>query len=277
MEIVLLMDNTVLPGREFEAEHGLSFYLEADGKKILFDSGHTDTFIKNALKMNINLSKLDYVVLSHGHNDHSCGLSELLSYYSEELKQRLSKPVLITHPATFDKKVDENMLDIGCSIPHQQLVDNFVIKHSNKPLNITEKLIFLGEIPRVNDFEAQKPYCKVCRNDICEDDYLFDDSALVYTSSDGLVIITGCSHSGICNIIDYAQKVCQETRIRLVIGGFHLMNPAKSVMGRTVDYLEQQQIKELYPCHCTDFESKKILIKYLEVKETGIGLNLNID
>ena len=82
-----------------------------------------------------------------------------------------------------------------------------------------------------------------------------DDTALVYKSENGIYIITGCSHSGICNIIEYAKEVCKDNRVLGVIGGFHLFEVTEQV-NKTIDYLKQNNIKELYPCHCTSFAVK---------------------
>lgn len=102
-----------------------------------------------------------------------------------------------------------------------------------------------------------------------------DDSALVYKSPDGLVIITGCSHSGICNIIEYSKKVCGDNRIIDVIGGFHLIQPSPIQSEGTLDYFKNQKINAIHPCHCTNLEYKIKLSKYSSVKDVGVGLSLN--
>lgn len=75
-----------------------------------------------------------------------------------------------------------------------------------------------------------------------------DDSALVYKGQNGLVIITGCSHAGICNIVSQAKKLFNENKIADIIGGFHLLNPEKNLMS-TLGYLEKQEIDKIHPCH----------------------------
>ena len=139
------------------------------------------------------------------------------------------------------------------------------------PIQISEKIIYLGEIPNLNDFENREIIGNYENKNELVDDYVKDDSAVVYKSSKGLFIITGCSHSGICNIIEYAKKVCKENRIYGVIGGFHLFNCDERLY-KTIDYFKENQLKEIYPCHCVSLKAKIEMGKKLDVREVGVGL-----
>ena len=99
--------------------------------------------------------------------------------------------------------------------------------------------MFLGEIPRVNDFENKKPVGEHCLTDGWHDDYVLDDSALVYKQKDGIYIITGCSHAGICNIAEYAKQVTGCSVIKSIIGGLHLFSGRSQQTLATADYLKQ--------------------------------------
>ena len=278
MKLTVLVDNNVLQSKNFLGEHGLSLYIEENNKKILFDTGYSDAFLKNAAKMGINLLDLDYIVLSHGHYDHTWGLNYYLAFYSSALKQNINvkKPVILTHPYTFFEKFKQGYGEIGCLMSKEKLSKNFEIKLSKEPFRITENLVFLGEIPRKNDFEGNETIGSVCINNEFEDDYIKEDSALVYkTGKNENVIITGCSHSGICNIADYAKEVCGQSAIIDIIGGFHLINSSKERLSKTADYLSKIGLNEIHPCHCTDFYAKIFLAKYLNLKETGVGLKLS--
>lgn len=266
MELTILVDNNTLIDKCFYGEPGLSFFIEVDNKKILFDTGYSDIFIKNAHKMDIDLSDLDYIVLSHGHNDHTWGLEHLAEIYSKAISQ--TKPTLIAHPLTFSKKFFDKE-EIGIRLTKEQV--RFKTNLTNEPFWISEKLVFLGEIPRTNSFEAKSPIGKISVNDKLQDDYVLDDSALVYKSDEGLVIITGCSHAGICNIIEYSKEVCKENKILDIIGGLHLLTPSNEVLQNTISYLKQQNVKLLHPCHCTDLKSKIALSRAFELEEVGVG------
>jgi 7,8-dihydropterin-6-yl-methyl-4-(beta-D-ribofuranosyl)aminobenzene 5'-phosphate synthase len=180
----------------------------------------------------------------------------------------------VAHELAFNSKKDNND-EIGSLLDKNILKSFFSLELSNKPVWINEKIVFLGEIERVNDFENKTPIGKYNDNGVMKNDYLLDDSAIVYKRDDGLVIITGCSHAGICNIIEYAKKVCNDDRIIDVIGGFHLLDPDENVMNKTVEYFEKQNINEIHACHCTDLNSKIKLSKVVKLKEVGVGLELN--
>ena len=98
-----------------------------------------------------------------------------------------------------------------------------------------------------------------------------DDSALVYKSAKGLVIITGCSHSGIINIIEYAKKVTGSNKIFAIVGGLHLLDMEKSKIKEITSYLKKEKVKFLYPCHCCDLNSKIVMAQELEIKEVCSG------
>ena len=105
---------------------------------------------------------------------------------------------------------------------------------------------------------------------------MLDDSAIVYKGKEGLFIITGCSHSGICNIIEQAKKVCEDERISAVIGGFHLFEDDERLQ-KTISYLKENQIRDLYPCHCVSLKAKTAMADELNIHEVGVGLKLEIE
>lgn len=278
MKLSVLVDNNTLIDKNYFGEPGLSFYIEESNNKILFDVGYSDIFLRNASKMNIDIRSVNYIVLSHGHLDHTWGLSSLLgraNYYGP-LKNEIT---LVAHPAAFFPKED-NGEQIGMAISSEVLKRAFHVKATKTPYWISDRLVFLGEIARIHDFENRKPLgiTKANENDNqMVDDYLFDDSALAYKTNKGIVIITGCSHSGICNIIDYAIKVCGDNRIVDIIGGFHLLNPSDETLKGTLDFINAKNPMQLHACHCTDLKSKIALSKVSNLKEVGVGCEFQYD
>jgi len=278
MKLTVLVDNNTLIDRYFFAEPGISLYIEQGEKRILLDVGYSDVFIKNAQKMNIDLRTLDYVVLSHGHLDHTWGLDPLVRLYTESNIEGLPHkgPTILAHPlAFFSKKFDD--MEIGSLVSRDKLSKHFAIELSKDPIWLTDRLLFLGEIERKNDFEGKKPIGSIMKPSGEEPDYLYDDTALVYKSPQGLVIITGCSHSGICNIVEQAKKLCKEERVIGIVGGLHLLNPSKEQLRGTLEYMKKLNPKQMHACHCTDLNSKIALSKVVNLKEVGVGLVLEYE
>ena len=276
MELTVLVDNNTSIDHYFWAEPGVSYFIKEGKTRILFDVGYTDVFIRNAEKMNIDLLVLDFVVLSHGHLDHTWGLFPLAQLYTEAVleKTKHHKPTLVAHPCVFDTRTLNGVGEFGSIISKQKISRFFETKLSRKPVWLTKSLVFLGEIQRKNDFEAKSPIGKILRSELEQDDYVVDDTALAYRGEQGLVIITGCSHAGICNIVEYAKEICGEKRVVDIIGRFHLLNPSESQLRGTVEYMKKLQARAIHACHCTDLRSKLALSSAGNLKDVAVGLRL---
>jgi 7,8-dihydropterin-6-yl-methyl-4-(beta-D-ribofuranosyl)aminobenzene 5'-phosphate synthase len=277
MKLHVLVDNNTLIDRYFVGEPAVSYLIEEGDLRILFDVGYSDIFLQNAHKMNQDLLQLDYLILSHGHMDHTWGMEALIRAYTEAAFEKIPcrKPVVITHPDTFLSKYSPGFPEFGSIVSQETAAKNLALQLSREPVWLSSRLVFLGEIERQTSFEAQHPIGTVWRGEQQEADYLTEDSALVYCAQEGLVIITGCSHAGICNIIEQARRVCQEERILDIIGGFHLLNPSTEQMQGTIDYFKVLQPQQIHACHCTDLTSKIALSRVVKIEETGVGTCLN--
>jgi len=264
MNIKILVDNHS-SRKDCLIEHGLSILIEKDSKKILFDTGATDAFLVNAKRMNINLSDLDFVVLSHGHDDHSGGLRYLVDYFANKIN-------LIACHDIFIQRFD-NDGEFGLPLSKEQLEENFNAIYCSEPYFLTENIVFLGKIPRKNDFEGK---VNVGWNLLTKKpDYVYDDSALAIKLDDGIVVVTGCSHSGILNICDYAKKVLNTDKIISIIGGLHLKDSSIEHINTTSTYLKRLNLKSLHACHCTGLVAQEILKQHTPFRETGVGLEIN--
>lgn len=278
MKTHVLIDNKTLTDLDFATEPALSLYIEHKGKSFLFDTGYSDTFIQNAEKMKIDLARLDYVILSHGHYDHIWGLPKLTAYLAKVSAQNpvLQKPALVAHPQALEPKRFKGAL-VGCDMDKSDIAKAFDLKLSKTPLWLCDDVVFLGEIPKENDFEAQRPIGETCIEGEWTPDYVSDDSAMVIKLQDGLVIITGCSHAGICNIISYAKKITDETRIIDIIGGLHLENPTPEQMNKTVSYIVNTGVRRVHACHCTGLKAQIELAKAgIAIEDTGAGLVIEV-
>lgn len=268
MKITILVDNNTFIDRYYYGEPAVSYYIETEGKNILFDTGYSDVLLRNADLMGIDLKDVDEIVISHSHNDHTRGLQ----FLNEAMD--LSNMELTAHPDCFIRKYCDGLY-IGPPYVGDEIENIVKFRPSAGVKKITERLLFLGEIPRINDFENQTPIGVAEVDGSLVDDYNRDDSALVYKSEDGIFVITGCSHSGICNIVEYAKQICGEERILGVLGGFHLFED-DAQLERTIAYMESNQVQMLYPCHCVSLRARAKMMERLPVTETGVGLVVEV-
>jgi len=277
LSLTVLVDNTTLVDHDFCGEAGLSFFIETAGKKILFDTGLSGLFLTNAKKMGIDLTDLNVLVLSHGHIDHTGGLATLARHFDDAILdgRQPRVPELLAHPRCFWPKEKEQKRN-GSEVSEEEARLNFPLRLSEKPVWITDDLVFLGEIPRRFAFEQGDLNKRVVYHPdgSTEQDYLSDDTALAFRSAKGLVIITGCSHAGICNITEYAREVCGDRRVADIIGGLHLLSPEPKRLAKTGKYLNRLHLKALHACHCTSLPAKLALAEYCPVQEVGVGMKL---
>jgi len=234
MKITVLSEMKALEG--LTPEHGLSFLVEADGQQILFDTGASDVFLRNAEKIGIDLENVTTVVLSHGHFDHGDGL------------QYLGRKKLVCHPGCFVKRYrKQGAGNLGLALNRREVEERFTLVTSTEPYQVTEHLIFMGEVPRKNDFEARETPYRLATG---ADDFIPDDSGLICITGKGLVVVSGCAHSGICNMVEYAVELTGIKKVDAVIGGFHLKQMDEKTR-RTIEFLMEKGVNRVLPSHCT--------------------------
>lgn len=276
MQLTVLIDNNSLVGSYFIAEPGLSLLIEDGDSRILFDAGYSDGFLINARRMNTDLLNLDWIVLSHGHFDHTWGLDALIRHRFESISQKMdvSRPTLLAHPLTFDSKTVSNEPEIGMLLSRDKLARHMDIQEQAEPLWLTDKLVSLGQIERNFNFEQADPLGhRLTDNGPC-DDTLPDDTALAYVGDSGLVVIAGCAHSGICNTVEQARCVTGQDKVHTIIGGLHLLDESTERLDATAAYLADLNLDSLYCCHCTDLAAKIHLATRCPVREVGSGMRL---
>ncbi len=254
MEVTLitLSENSVSkPG--FLSEWGLSILVQVDQTKILFDTGGSNILIENARNLGVDLSKVDKIVLSHGHADHTGGLRDVLKSTGEV--------EIIAHPniweAKYTKRFGENKATyIG--IPYikeelEYLGANFT--YSKESVAITNKILTTGEIEMLNDFEEIESNLYIKEKGELKPDPFHDDLSLIVKTEKGLIIILGCAHKGIINHIWHAQKITGENRIYAVVGGTHLGLATDKRIDNTINELKKLKVKQIGVSHCTGFHA----------------------
>jgi 7,8-dihydropterin-6-yl-methyl-4-(beta-D-ribofuranosyl)aminobenzene 5'-phosphate synthase len=250
IKITTLTENTATQG--FLAEWGLSILVQVDGLNILLDTGAGSTVVHNAQLLGIDLSSIDYVVLSHGHADHTGGLREVL---------RIKGDVkVIGHPDIWAPKYArrDNQKEKYIGIPFQRdELENLGarFKLSRKPVRITDKIMTTGEVPMVSGFEAIEDNLLVKQKDAFFPDPLADDLSLVINTDFGLVVITGCAHRGIINNLLHARKLTGEDIVYAAIGGTHLFRAPGERTDRTIEMLLEMGVQKLGVSHCTGFQA----------------------
>jgi 7,8-dihydropterin-6-yl-methyl-4-(beta-D-ribofuranosyl)aminobenzene 5'-phosphate synthase len=200
------------------------------------------------------------VVLSHGHWDHAGGL------------HFLKNKTLITHPSAFIKRYRKsNHSSVGIHFSKNDIFKNFELTETKEPYLVTPNLFFLGQIPRLNNFESQTTSFEFENG---EDDFIEDDSALAAIVNQQLIVVSGCSHSGICNICEYAQKVTGIENLNTVIGGFHLNQNNQQTI-KTIQYFKSKNVKNVLPSHCTGLAALAAFFDAFKVEQVKTGQSYN--
>jgi len=250
MKISVLTDDKAKK-RGFLAEHGLSIYIEYDKYHILFDAGQTDVYSRNAKVMGLELNKVDFIVISHGHYDHSGGLIKFPYSDSDDY------PKVFIRDTAFLKKYAVNSdgisyRDIGIpwSLDHYSILkDNMVFVGG--VMQITPEITLLGNISSGTDFDELPKGFFIQDKNTMRPDRMEDEQMLVFDTEKGLIIFLGCSHPGIMNCLNYILKQFPGKKIDTLAAGMHLENISEKQLETTVKHLLDFDIRLIFPLHCT--------------------------
>ena len=250
--IRLLCENLATDMR-WQAEWGFSALITHKGRQVLFDTGFSDVWQRNADLAGIDLNEVDVVALSHFHRDHTRGL----------LHHRFrGKKRIVGHPRLLDAVLETDKAEIKRDYAqiHRVLREEFHFEAATGPTEIVPDVFFLGEVPRVTGFERGAFF----------DDPMPDDTALALRTGKGAVVVSGCSHAGICNICEYAKEVTGQP-LYGVIGGFHLMHAEEPPVEATIAYFKREAPPLLLPMHCVDFEYMAAFYEAFSMPRRGAG------
>ncbi|ACQ93268.1 beta-lactamase domain protein [Tolumonas auensis DSM 9187] len=246
-ELTVICDNHAAEG--LLPEHGLAFVLRADKNNILFDTGSGETLIHNATRLGIDLADITYLVLSHGHFDHTGGIAQVL-HLNEHCP-------LIAHPFVLSERYSRHP-----DLPVRRISMPFSVQAALQQLSpirlrcqsvssmLSNNVGVTGKIPRTSLFEdTGGPFYIDEAGQF--NDAIPDDQALWINTPQGLVIILGCCHAGVVNTIEYIRHLAGESRVAGIIGGLHLLHVSPERIEQTLIYLKKLKPDFIYAGHCT--------------------------
>ena len=280
IHITTLIENSLGEHTGLAIEHGLSFLVESGSHSILFDTGQSDRFIRNAEKLGKDLSLVRNVVLSHGHYDHSGGF--------RPFAERIGKGVLTlwTGSGFFDQKYGKSGLSL-------QYLGNDFTKEFLDSHEVEHRTVFAGRteiVPGiwiVNGFarmHAEEPvnprFCKRITPDGSFQEDTFDDEVLlVVESKRGLVVIVGCAHPGILNMLDTVATLFNQ-KVYALLGGTHLVEADQKRIGDTLRMFKEMDISVLGISHCSGSAAIEQSISMMDLSfhnSTGTSIILRDD
>ena len=250
LRITTLSENTATTRRGLLGEWGLSLLIEVDNLIVLLDAGQGVSTINNGDILGVEWPRIDKIVLSHGHYDHTGGLWQVLSRIKKEIE-------IIAHPEVWALKYAYNTSDERYSyigIPfHREDLESLgaSFKLTPEPLWLSENVLTSGEIPMVTDYEEIDPRLYVKEGEEFRPDPLGDDQALFIKTEQGLVVLLGCAHRGVINTLRHAQELTGMEVIHTVVGGTHLIRASEVQLELTIAELKALGIQRLGASHCT--------------------------
>lgn len=244
MKISILLENTA-KNESFNAEHGLSMYIETENLNILFDTGASSLFAENAKQLGVDLANVDIAVISHGHSDHGGGLA---TFFSQNDKAK----VYIT-PAAFDRYYNDMNKEISIDAGLLS-TDRFILVEDS--VNIGENIKLLTCNEKINPYPMKSYGLKRIKHGQLLEDAFKHEQYLVIQEKGKNIVFSGCSHKGILNISHWLQP-------DILIGGFHFMKIEDiAELQANADVLNSFNT-DYYTCHCTGLKQYEYLEKVM--------------
>ena len=258
VKITTLVEDNQGENKDLESVHGLSFLIEEDDNKYLFDLAQNDLTVKNAEKLGHDLSQLDKVIISHNHYDHAGGLKDLIANFGPQniiIQQEFFKEKYFFNKGSYKNRGTEysydSLLKTGSNIE----------KISSDINYLSENVFTAANFERKTDFEKPNKHFYVKDKGQMRLDYFKDEIALGIKSPEGLIILLGCSHPGVVNIIASIIKRTGIDNIHCILGGTHLVKAGNERIEKTLKYIKSLDPDCLGLSHCTGQKAEEIFEK----------------
>lgn len=271
---VTILVNNFLEESEYWAEHGLSllisFFDNGVENKILLDTGQSgDVLVHNLNTLGISLDRLRTVVISHGHYDHTGGISRILKF--------LGRPTqVILHPDIWGPRINTkpHTRNIGTKLTFEEIErQGGKIFASSDPAFLNKQLLTTGTIPRKEVEERNHSLQRIINNKLVDDEIIDDLALILNLGPRGLFILTGCCHAGIINTVEHAIRITGNNKIKGIIGGLHLHDADEESLLKTTNYLKEIKPKLIIPLHCSGLKESFYLQQTIgpAVVFSGVG------
>ena len=271
IRVTVLVDNTA-NGNDLIAEHGFSCLIEADGRRVLFDTGAKDALLKNSVRLGVDLSELDALVFSHGHYDHTGGLAAIVD--------RLGLLSVIVHPNVLGPHRSQRTghdRDIGTPKASRVALDLLHCMFQQTAVEVVDGIWTTGEIPRTTsenhdtglyiDSAGMQP------------DLVLDDMALVLRHQKGLIVLLGCAHAGVPDTLAWVDQMFPGEPLLGLLGGMHLDGATPEAISAVTQVLRRSPPLFVAPGHCTGDAAKQAMLAAFGTcyRHVCVGMQLDIN
>ncbi len=256
IKITTLSENTAaIP--PFLGEQGISVFIDNGITGILLDAGQSISVSHNLDVLGVDLSRINKIVLSHGHFDHTGGLRPLLQKIHRQVE-------IVAHPDVWSAKYShvENHPDRYIGIPYPQVELESLgarFHFSRQPVVIADGISTTGEVPMTTAYEKIDGHLYVKEDGNLKPDPLLDDLSIIIKTAKGLAVILGCAHRGMINTLNHARHLTSIDQIELVMGGSHLIGSSEERIWQTIAALKEMDVKKIGLCHCTSLPVEAVL------------------
>ncbi len=251
LKITTLIENMADDSGKLFFEHGFSVWIELDGKKMLFDTGQSGDFVKNAKLLGLDTADVDAVILSHGHYDHTGGVPELLRGMKKKIPIYIGKEFFNPKYKLLEDgsyKYNGNPFEKECLCAQNSPVEvHYVEKDITE---VSERLFLFKNFARVTDYEKVNPKFFVKGEKDYVQDLFPEEIALGIMTEQGLVLVVGCSHVGIINILEHVKKTTGMA-VAAVLGGTHLVEAGEERLTETIEAMKSYGVRTIAVSHCT--------------------------